>query len=65
MGCNHTGSTWSEVERVATEYVERGLLDEDVQEEVEELLSEDDPKEALEVALQHYRDRRNLETDSR
>lgn len=58
MGCNHTGSAWSEVARVAEEYVDRGLLDEEVEAEVSALLEDGDPKEALEVAIAHYRERR-------
>lgn len=58
MGCNHKGSAWSEVARVAEEYVDRGLLDEEVENEVEALLEEDRPRRALETALEHYRDRR-------
>lgn len=55
MGCNHTGQAWSEVARVAEEYVDRGLLDEDIEREVEALLGDDEPREALETALDHYR----------
>lgn len=58
MGTSNTGSAWSEVARVAEEYVDRGLLDREVQREVEELLHDDEPREALEVALEHYRGRR-------
>lgn len=60
MGCNHTGSAWSEVARVAEEYVDRGLLDEAVETEVTELLDDGEPQEALEVALEHYRERRKV-----
>lgn len=59
MGCRHTTSAWSEVARVAEEYVERGMLDEDVEREVEELLGDGEHREALETALEHYRSRRN------
>ncbi|QLD90544.1 hypothetical protein HWV07_16475 [Natronomonas salina] len=58
MGCNHTGRAWSEVARVAEEYVDRGLLDDDVEREVEALLGEDEPRETLETALDHYRSTR-------
>lgn len=58
MGCKHRNSAWSEVARVAEEYVDRGLLDEAVEREVEELLEEDRPRTALETAIEHYRDRR-------
>lgn len=58
MGCNHTGQAWSEVARVAEEYVDRGLLDDDVETEVADLLEAGEPKEALEVAIEHYRERR-------
>lgn len=58
MGCNHAVSAWSEVERVAREYVDRGLLDDDVEAEVATLLEADEPKEALDVAIEHYRARR-------
>ena len=58
MGCNHAGQAWSEVARVAEEYVDRGLLDEDVEREVQTLLGDDEPREALETALDHYRSSR-------
>jgi hypothetical protein len=58
MGCHHTRSAWSEVARVAEEYVDRGLLDEDVEDEVVELLEDGEPQAALETALEHYRERR-------
>jgi uncharacterized protein (DUF736 family) len=64
MGANHTGSAWSEVARVAEEYVDRGLLDDDVERQVESLLEENETREALEVALDHYRERRDVDDPS-
>lgn len=60
MGANHEGSAWSEVARVAEEYVDRGLLDDDVEREVEALLEANETREALEVALDHFRERREV-----
>lgn len=64
MGANHTDSAWSEVARVAEEYVDRGLLDDDVERRVEALLDENETRRALEVALNHYRERRDVEEPS-